>query len=378
VPNTAPAMVSLRSVVESQQFQKAETKSKLALALGMGVSGEPAVADLAKMPHLLIAGATGSGKSVCINSIIACILMHATPDEVRFVMIDPKRVEMAQYANIPHLALSRIITDMDEVPGVLQAVVYEMEDRYKKLEAFKVRNIEAYNKHPQMASKLPYWVVVIDELADLMMSVPFEVERQICQLAQKARAVGIHLILATQRPSVDVITGLIKANFPTRIAFAVSSQVDSRTILDSVGAEKLLGRGDMLFQATDEMKPRRLQGVWVSEAEIERITDFWGAERWQQLRPQTFDHLVEKAQAEQQQAEAPEADEMLEKARALALEHSRVSASMLQRRLRVGYPRAARLMDALADEGIVERGGEGTSREVIGGGEPETFGEFAD
>jgi len=366
VPNTTAAIVTLRSVVESPQFQKLAARSKLALALGMGVSGEPVVADLARMPHLLIAGATGSGKSVCINAIIACILMHATPDEVRFVMIDPKRVEMAQYASIPHLALSRIITDMDEVPGVLQAVIYEMEDRYKKLEAVRVRNIEAYNRHPKIATKLPYWVVVIDELADLMMSVPFEVERQICQLAQKARAVGIHLIVATQRPSVDVITGLIKANFPTRIAFAVSSQVDSRTILDTVGAEKLLGRGDMLFQPTDEMKPRRLQGVWVSEAEIERLVEFWCAERWEQLRPQTFDHLVEKAKQEQAQAEAPESDELLEKARALALEHTRISTSMLQRRLRIGYPRAARLMDALAEEGIVERGGN-ASREVIGG-----------
>jgi S-DNA-T family DNA segregation ATPase FtsK/SpoIIIE len=366
VPNTTAAIVTLRSVVESPQFQKLAARSKLALALGMGVSGEPVVADLARMPHLLIAGATGSGKSVCINAIIACILMHATPDEVRFVMIDPKRVEMAQYASIPHLALSRIITDMDEVPGVLQAVIYEMEDRYKKLEAVRVRNIEAYNRHPKIATKLPYWVVVIDELADLMMSVPFEVERQICQLAQKARAVGIHLIVATQRPSVDVITGLIKANFPTRIAFAVSSQVDSRTILDTVGAEKLLGRGDMLFQPTDEMKPRRLQGVWVSETEIERLVDFWCAERWEQLRPQTFDHLVEKAKEEQAQAEAPESDELLEKARALALEHTRISTSMLQRRLRIGYPRAARLMDALAEEGIVERGGN-ASREVIGG-----------
>jgi S-DNA-T family DNA segregation ATPase FtsK/SpoIIIE len=331
----------------------------------MGVSGEPVVADLARMPHLLIAGSTGSGKSVCINAVIACVLMHATPEDVRFVLIDPKRVEMAAFETIPHLALSKIITEMEDVPGTLQGVIREMESRYKKFEQLKVRNLEAYNRHPKIAGKLPQWVVVIDELADLMMAVPYEVERQICRLAQLARATGIHLVVATQRPSVDVITGLIKANFPTRIAFAVSSQVDSRTILDSVGAEKLLGRGDMLYMATDEAKPRRLQGVYVSDQEIERLVDFWCAEKWEQIRPLTFDHLVEEAKAEQAASEAPEEDELLEKARALAAEHSRVSASMLQRRLRIGYPRAARLMDTLTDEGIVAPSDGGASREVI-------------
>jgi len=292
VPNTSSSVVSLRSVVETPQFQKVASKSKLALALGMGVSGEPIIADLATMPHLLIAGTTGSGKSVCIRALIACILMHATPDDVRVVLIDPKRVEMAVFALIPHLALSKIVTDMEEVPGTLQGVIREMEDRYKKFEMFKVRNLEAYNRNPKVAGKLPNWVVVIDELADLMMAVPYEVERQICRLAQLARATGIHLVVATQRPSVDVITGLIKANFPTRIAFAVSSQVDSRTILDGVGAEKLLGRGDMLFMPTDQAK-RRVQGVYVSDQEIERLVDFWGAERWEKLRPRTFDYLVE-------------------------------------------------------------------------------------
>jgi S-DNA-T family DNA segregation ATPase FtsK/SpoIIIE len=376
VPNTTSAVVSLRSVLESQQFARVGSKSKLALALGMGVSGEAAVADLARMPHLLIAGSTGSGKSVCINSIIACILMRATPEEVRFVLIDPKRVEMAAFELIPHLALSKIITDMEDVPGTLQGVIREMDARYKKFEKLKVKNLEGYNKHPKVAGKLPQWVVIIDELADLMMAVPFEVERQICRLAQLARATGIHLVVATQRPSVDVITGLIKANFPTRIAFAVSSQVDSRTILDSVGAEKLLGRGDMLYMASDEAKPRRLQGVYVSDQEIERLVDFWGAERWEHLRPQTFDHLVEEAKAEQAAAEAPEADDLLEKARALAVEHNRISASMLQRRLRIGYPRAARLMDTLEDEGIIGPGDGSSSREVRGSDEDSVFGDL--
>ena len=322
------------------------------------------MADLAKMPHLLIAGATGAGKSVCINAIITCLLMHATPEEVRFVMIDPKRVELAGFAEIPHLALSRVIVDMDEVVGTLGAVIHEMEARYTKFAQLAVRNLEGYNKHPKVVNKLPYWVVIIDELADLMMAAPFEVEKQICRLAQLARATGIHLIVATQRPSVDVITGLIKANFPTRIAFSVTSQVDSRTILDSAGAEKLLGRGDMLYMPTDEAKPRRLQGVYVSDAEIERLVDFWTNERFRNLKPETFDHLVEEAKAEQE-SEEDEDDPLLEKARALAAEHTRISTSMLQRRLRIGYPRAARLMDILEGEGLVGAAEGLGSREVL-------------
>jgi S-DNA-T family DNA segregation ATPase FtsK/SpoIIIE len=367
VPNINAAVVSLRSVIESPTFQKSMAKSQLSLALGKGVSGDPVVADLARMPHLLIAGATGSGKSVCINSIIACILMHATPEDVRFVMIDPKRVELSAFAEIPHLALSRVIVDMDEVVGTLGAVIHEMDARYQKFAALGVRNLEGYNKHPQVVKRLPYWVVIIDELADLMMAAPFEVEKQICRLAQLARATGIHLVVATQRPSVDVITGLIKANFPTRIAFAVTSQVDSRTILDSVGAEKLLGRGDMLFMATDAAKPRRIQGVYVSDTEIERLVDFWTNERFRNLKPEVFDHLVDEAKAEAEQEDEETDDPMLERARALAREHTRVSTSMLQRRLRIGYPRAARLMDLLEDEGLVGVAeGQGT-REVLGG-----------
>jgi len=364
VPNTNATVVSLRSVIESTTFQKQMAKSRLALALGKGVSGEPAVADLSKMPHLLIAGATGSGKSVCINSIIACLLMHATPEEVRFVMIDPKRVELAPFADIPHLALSRVIVDMDEVVGTLGAVIHEMEARYTKFAQLAVRNLDGYNKHPKVVNKLPYWVVIIDELADLMMAAPFEVEKQICRLAQLARATGIHLVVATQRPSVDVITGLIKANFPTRIAFSVTSQVDSRTILDGAGAEKLLGRGDMLYLPTDAAKPSRMQGVYVSDAEIERLVDFWTSERFRNLKPETYDHLVEEARAEQD-SEEDEDDPLLEKARVLALEHTRVSTSMLQRRLRIGYPRAARLMDLLEEEGLVGAAEGMGSREVL-------------
>ena len=227
---------------------------------GQRCIGGPIAADLGKMPHLLIAGATGSGKSVCINSIIASLLVHNTPEDLRLVLVDPKRVELATFAHIPHLAFSKIITDPEEIVGTLAAVIHEMDSRYRRFAEVGVRNIEGYNKSPRASHALPYWVVIIDELADLMMAAPYEVERQICRLAQLSRATGIHLVVATQRPSVDVITGLIKANFPTRIAFAVSSQVDSRTIIDGAGAEKLLGRGDMLFMPTDASKPKRIQG----------------------------------------------------------------------------------------------------------------------
>ncbi len=321
-------------------------------------------ADLTKMPHLLIAGATGSGKSVCINSIITCLLMHNTPEEVRFVMVDPKRVELAQFASIPHLAFSSIIIDPEEVVGALQAVIHEMEERYRKFASTGVRNIEGYNRSPKAGRKLPYWVVIIDELADLMMAAPYQVERQLCRLAQLARATGIHLIVATQRPSVDVITGLIKANFPTRIAFAVTSQVDSRTIIDGGGAEKLLGRGDMLFMPTDAAKPRRLQGVYVSDEEIEQVVEFWTGDRFDGMRPEVADHLLEEAKVATQ--EQGEDDRLMKQARALATEHSRISTSLLQRRLRIGYPRAARLMEQLEKEEIVgpSEGG-GQSRRVL-------------
>jgi DNA segregation ATPase FtsK/SpoIIIE, S-DNA-T family len=364
VPNVTTSLVTLRSVIESTAFQRLAARSKLALALGKSVSGEPVVGDLAKMPHLLIAGATGSGKSVCINSIITCLLMHGTPDEVRLVMIDPKRVELAAFARIPHLAFSSIVIDVDKVVGTLQAVIHEMESRYRRFASLAVRNIEAYNKHPRSPGKLPYWVVIIDELADLMMAAPYEVERQVCRLAQLARATGIHLIIATQRPSVDVVTGLIKANFPTRIAFAVSSQVDSRTILDGGGAEKLLGRGDMLYQPTDAAKPKRLQGVYVSDPEIERLVGFWTQERFRDMQRHLYDHLMEEARPEVDELFGVD-DPLFERAKELAMEHSRMSTSMLQRRLRVGYPRAARLMDMLEEKGVVGESEGGSSRKVL-------------
>ena len=367
VPNTTTSLVSLRSVIESSAFQKVNAKANLALALGKGVSGEPVAADLSKMPHLLIAGATGSGKSVCINSIIASFLIHNTPEELRLVLVDPKRVELTTFGKVPHLAFSKVIVDMDEVVGTLQAVIHEMESRYRRFAELGVRNIEGYNKAPQASHRLPYWVVIIDELADLMMAAPYEVERQICRLAQLARATGIHLIVATQRPSVDVITGLIKANFPTRIAFAVSSQVDSRTIIDGVGAEKLLGRGDMLFMATDAAKPKRIQGSYVSDEDIEKITDWWANDRFRHLAPDKLDHLLEEAAAEGSTgiSKPAEDDPLFEAARELAAEHSRVSTSLLQRRLHIGYPRAARLIDMLEESGVVGPSESGQSRQVL-------------
>jgi S-DNA-T family DNA segregation ATPase FtsK/SpoIIIE len=364
VPNNTSSLVSLRSVIESAAFTKANAKTKIAIALGKGVSGEPVAADLSKMPHLLIAGSTGSGKSVCINSIIACFLLHNTPEELRLVLVDPKRVELSTFKNIPHLAFSKVITDVEEVPGVLQAVIHEMDSRYRRFAEVGVRNLEAYNKSPRATHKLPHWVVIIDELADLMMSSPYEVERQICRLAQLARATGIHLIIATQRPSVDVVTGLIKANFPTRIAFAVSSQVDSRTIIDTAGADKLLGKGDMLFMPTDAAKPKRIQGSFVSDQEIEKIVKWWSNDRFRHLAPDKLDHLLEPEDEDQDGSPAAD-DPLYTAAKELAIQHSRVSTSLLQRRLHVGYPRAARLIDMLEDEGVVGPSESGQSRQVL-------------
>jgi S-DNA-T family DNA segregation ATPase FtsK/SpoIIIE len=363
VPNSTASLVTLRGTIETTAFQRIAARSKLALALGKGVSGEAVAADLGRMPHLLIAGATGSGKSVCINSIVACLLMHNTPEDLRFILVDPKRVELATFASIPHLAFSRIVVDAEDVVSTLQAVIHEMESRYRRFAAVSVRNIEAYNRSPRAVHRMPYWVVIIDELADLMIAAPYHVERQICRLAQLARATGIHLIIATQRPSVDVVTGLIKANFPTRIAFAVSSQVDSRTILDGAGAEKLLGRGDMLFMPTDAAKPKRLQGSYVSDQELERIVRFWTDDRFRHIRPEVADHLLQEAKGMPDVEE--EQDPLLDQARELAQEHTRVSTSLLQRRLHIGYPRAARLIDQLEAEGVVNPAEGGQSRRVV-------------
>ncbi len=374
VPNETATVVTLRNVMESSQYQDMSAKSKLAISLGKGVSGVSVVADLTKMPHLLIAGATGSGKSVCLNAIVTNLITNATPDEVRFIMIDPKRVEMTTYGRLPHLAFSEVIVDLDKVVGTLQAVVSEMEARYRKFSEVGVRNIEAYNRHARVLKKLPYWVLIIDELADLMMVAPFEVEKLLCRLAQLARATGIHLVVATQRPSVDVVTGLIKANFPTRVAFAVTSITDSRTILDMGGAEKLLGQGDMLYLPTDAGKPKRIQGVYVSDAEVERLVEFWADERFHALRPDTADDLLEEALIAQNGSddiELEEEDPLLDDARDLASRHTRLSPSLLQRRLNVGFLKAERLITALEREGVLGPRIEGESREVLVGTAPE-------
>jgi len=346
VPNTISGMVSLRGVIETGTFQKTGAKSKLTLALGKGAGGEAVAADLARMPHLLIAGATGSGKTVCLNSVICCLLMHNTPNDVRFIMVDPKRVELTPFNSIPHLA-APVIVDTNKALSTLRWLNQEMDKRYQKLATAAVRNIEGYNRSKQGDERLPYLVLVIDELADLMMTGFDEVEHILCRLAQLARATGIHLIVATQRPSVDVVTGLIKANFPTRISFAVTSQVDSRTILDMVGAEKLLGRGDMLFMPTEEAKPKRLQGCYVSDAETERLVYFWGSQKREEASQLKVDELVPSAAATRSGG-FPQ-DPLLETARQLAQEHTHISTSYLQRRLHIGYPRAARIMEQLEE-----------------------------
>jgi S-DNA-T family DNA segregation ATPase FtsK/SpoIIIE len=344
VPNTGTALVSLRSVVESASFQKTRSKSKLAVALGKGAGGEPIVADLAKMPHLLVAGATGTGKTVCLNSMITCLLTHTTPAEVRLIIIDPKRVEMIAYSHVPHL-MTPVVVEIDKVIEVLRRVIKEMDNRYHKLAAVGARNIEDHNR--KAVEPLPYIVVLIDELADLMMASPEVIEPLICRLAQLSRATGIHLVLATQRPSVDVVTGLIKANFPTRISFAVPSAVDSRTILDTSGAERLIGPGDMLYLPADLAKPVRLRGCFVSDREIEAVVDFW--KRWAETRG-PVDRIAQAFVSLEVREVGDEP--LLDRAREIAREHKRISTSLLQRRLRIGYPRAARIMDLLEEEGL--------------------------
>jgi DNA segregation ATPase FtsK/SpoIIIE, S-DNA-T family len=344
VPNTTFGSVNLRSVIESPSYQKILSKSKLAIALGKGAGGETVAADLTKMPHLLIAGSTGSGKTVYINSIICCSLINNTPDEVRFIMIDPKRVELVNFNNVPHL-ISPVVVDSDKAVVALRWLTQEMDERYRKFAVAKVRNIEAFNKNRQPGETMPFILLFIDELADLMMTSFDEVEHNLCRLAQLARATGIHLVVATQRPSVDVITGLIKANFPTRISFSLTSQVDSRTILDSTGAEKLLGRGDMLYMPTDASKPLRLQGPFLTDQEIDRLVQFWV----KQKRPDMIPVKFEDVDSESKTGGVGE-DPLMDVARQLASEHGTISTSFLQRRLNIGYPRAARIMDKLREE----------------------------
>ncbi len=351
VPNKDITMVYLREVIESNEFKL--NKSKLSFAIGKDVAGASIVADLAKMPHLLIAGATGSGKSVCINTLISSILYKATPDEVKLLLIDPKVVELSIYKNIPHL-LVPVVTDPKKAAGALNWAVVEMTERYKKFAANNVRDITGYNAlNKEDIAKLPQIVVIIDELADLMMVSPGDVEDSICRLAQMARAAGIHLVVATQRPSVDVITGLIKANIPSRISFAVSSHIDSRTILDMGGAEKLLGKGDMLFYPVGEAKPLRVQGAFVSEKEIEKLVN----NIKEQVPPSYNDEVMKGLEKQSEDAEKSdnnsETDELLPSAIEMVVGSEQASIMMLQRRLKIGYSRAARLIDQMEERGII-------------------------
>jgi len=380
VPNQSISMVTLRSILESEEFEA--MKAPLKIALGQDVSGRAVAASLARMPHLLIAGATGSGKSVCVNAIICSLLFQYTPDDLRFIMVDPKRVELTIYNGIPHL-IDDVITDVETVVAVLGWAVREMELRYKRLEKAGVRNIEGYNAKMLTEGKprMPYTVIVIDELADIMMMSPDEVEKLLVRLAQMARAVGIHLVLATQRPSVNVVTGLIKANFPSRIAFAVTSQIDSRVILDTPGAEKLLGRGDMLFMRPDSAKLARLQGAFVSDGEVHRLVRYWRGQSGIStesselaVEPEIQRPLWEDVVAETKNH--PKRDVLYDDAVRVILESGRASVSLLQRRLQIGYTRAARLIDQMEEDGVVgpDLGGS-RGREVLITSQQEQSGE---
>jgi S-DNA-T family DNA segregation ATPase FtsK/SpoIIIE len=387
IPNVDKSLVALRGIMESAEMAK--SGGALGLPLGANTSGAPVVLDLARAPHMLIAGATGSGKSVCINTIVMGLLFKHGPDSLRFIMVDPKRVELAGYAGIPHL-MGQVITDVEKVMPALTWLTLQMDDRYSQFREVGVRNIDAYNAWvkaqppgPSAPAPMPYLVLIVDELADLMMTAPEDVERLLCRLAQKARATGIHLILATQRPSVDVVTGLIKANFPTRIAFAVTSQIDSRVILDTPGAERLLGRGDMLLMRSDMAKLMRVQGCLVTDEEINKTVAFW--RRQASLQAAAAERAAARAaEAEGLSVAAPlsapgtrdpwadlvgrdeSTDELVGDAIALLQGLNTCSVSMLQRKLRIGYPRAARLMQELEDQGIVGPDSGGSQgREVL-------------
>ncbi|MDO8536496.1 MAG: DNA translocase FtsK 4TM domain-containing protein [Candidatus Omnitrophota bacterium] len=353
VPNSSSAIVYLKEVLDSKEYKS--SKSKLKLALGKDIAGAPVIADLATMPHLLIAGATGSGKTVCINSLIMSMLFNSTPEDVKFIMIDPKRVELAVFNDMPHL-LAPVVTDHKKVASTLDWVVNEMDSRYELLAKSGVRNIDLYNEKfgdkenaedGSVSKRLPYIVLIIDELADLMMIAQAEVESAITRLAQLSRAVGIHIMLATQRPSVDVITGVIKANFPARISFKVASKVDSRTVLDINGADKLLGRGDMLFIEPGASRPVRAQCSLISDKEIEKITDFIKSQR----APEYIEEILEVHK--KTSFKKFDKDELYEEAVKTVLETGQASVSMLQRRLGLGYARAARIIDTMEAEGIV-------------------------
>jgi len=349
VPNKHRALVGLREIVESEQFGTA--KSRLAFALGKDVAGQPCVADLAKMPHMLIGGATNAGKSCGLNSLIASLLYRATPDELKFIMIDPKRVELTQFDGIPHLACP-VVKNVNVAAGILRSVVQEMEHRYDLFSRTGSRNIEVYNDRVDDDSKMPYMVVVVDELCDLMMQAAAEVEGSITRLAQLARATGIHLVIATQRPSVDVITGVIKANISSRIAFAVSSHHDSRTILDQKGAERLIGRGDMLFLPIDAAKPVRIQGCYISEREVDSLCSYLKSQRkpFYTIEPSS---VGTGSGGEGSDAGDVQADEYYEPSVRFVVQTGYCSTSMLQRKFKIGYTRAARIVDGMESQGIV-------------------------
>ncbi|MEG2429414.1 MAG: DNA translocase FtsK, partial [Oscillospiraceae bacterium] len=359
VPNKITDIVTMREIIESTEFETA--KSKLAMALGRDIAGNSIIADIAKMPHMLIAGATGSGKSVCINSLIISTLYKSSPNEVRFLMIDPKVVELGVYNGIPHL-LVPVVTDPRKAAGALGWAVTEMLNRYKLFADNNVRDLNGYNElalSKEEIDPLPQIVIIIDELADLMMAAPNEVEDSVCRLAQMARAAGMHLVIATQRPSVDVITGVIKANIPSRIAFAVSSQVDSRTILDSGGAEKLLGRGDMLFYPVGMPKPLRVQGCFVSDKEVEQVVNFiknkekadYDDKIIEEIEKQT---VPEKGVAKENKGGGfDDKDSLYDDAVECIIDAGQASTSYLQRKLKVGYARAARLVDDMEANGVV-------------------------
>ena len=360
VPNKANSIVKIREIIDSQVFSSA--KSKISVALGRDITGEQRITDISKMPHGLIAGATGSGKSVCINSIIMSILFKASPEEVKLLLIDPKVVELGIYNGIPHLIVP-VVTDPRKAAGALGWAVLEMEKRYKLFAENDVRNISGYNdlaERREDLEKLPQIVIIIDELADLMMTSPGEVEDSICRLAQKARAAGMYMIVATQRPSVDVVTGLIKANIPTRIAFAVSSMVDSRTILDVGGAEKLMGKGDMLFLPTGAIKPERIQGCFVSDEEVEKVVNFLKGDRTQSYDEEVMNEIERQAAKEKaaksgmpEDAVEDDGDPMLNEAIECVIDAGQASTSLLQRKLRLGYARAARIVDQMEERGVV-------------------------
>jgi len=368
VPNQAVAVVKLKEILASDEFKK--RKTNLTIALGKDVAGHPWVADLDRMPHLLIAGATGSGKTVCINSIILSLLYQNSPSDLKLILVDPKRVELPIYNDIPYL-LTPVVTEIDKTIGALRWVVAEMDRRFHVLSKSGKRNIQVYNQEAE--EPMPYIILMVDELADLMAVAVNEVESAIIRLAQMARAVGIHLILATQRPSVDVITGLIKANITARIAFSVASIVDSRTILDNSGAEKLLGRGDMLYISSELSKPKRLQGAYVTDPEIERVVNYLK----NKAEPEYNEAVVEKSGEVSTSGEFDELrdDELLPQAKELILKTQKASASFLQRRMRIGYARAARLLDLLEKEGVIGPADGAKPREILTGqrGEPGAF-----